>query len=759
MPSMTRRILVTAAAVLSLLSVDVAARAAGYTVTVTNGTTASPWIKFDAAGNALDAHDGEIVQFPNDHRTYYLYGTSYGCGYIRFKSTGTPFCGFVVYSSPDLKHWRYRGQLFDPHGTSPTDWQKICNSLTSSCYRPHVLYNAATHKYVLWVNTYDKDAGGVEHGYHVLTSSNPISGFTEAQDATGAAALPTLAFPTGGDFDLFQDNDAAHTGYIVYTVLKDPLLNWRYGYELVVERLSPDYTTGTGAFTTLDTRQTESPSMFKRGSTYYVTMSDPNCAYCGVRDGAGSGTGAAYLTAPSPLGPWRGATATSVQLSPGRMYVSGLKELYQGTDQTTSQMLMNLRDYDLRIRATALPDTFANTTVHYAEIGWMFRAQDPNNGYYWLLSNRPYKSAPSRLTKYVVVNGAFVKKWIVPVKVRLSTTTHTFIRTSMVGRTIKTWVKNTLVDTTKNARWTHGFAGIRELSNQSAIFDMFAISRPMSQGYLYYGGDNFQSKTFMYWPVFSRFRRPGVRFSSDSCGGQPSDVADLLGPTSGNDVYLFQSDRWDNQDQNEAQALQYWQALKFGRDGSVLPLTCAATSTMTVGDAPASGALATVAGTDTFNVVQDISATLRRAQVFTVPADMPLWHVFVTVFQSDDANRATPDQPLQVSLYDADADSSLLTPLWTGSVDPASVSFAPQQLALATGGYPLIAHHHYALALSTTSTQGFYGTARSDGTYDVDPTGYSAVQRLDPASGAWAPAMTPESATRTLDLRYSLSAS
>src|SRR5438874_9193401 len=73
MPSVTRRILLVAAVVLSLLGVDVAAWASG-TVTVINGTASSPWIKFDTDGNGLDAHDGEIKEYGG---TYYLYGTSY----------------------------------------------------------------------------------------------------------------------------------------------------------------------------------------------------------------------------------------------------------------------------------------------------------------------------------------------------------------------------------------------------------------------------------------------------------------------------------------------------------------------------------------------------------------------------------------------------------------------------------------------------------------------------------------------------------
>src|SRR5947209_18826897 len=96
------------------------AAAAGTSVTVTDGG-APGWIRFDDQGNGVDAHDGEIKQFGSK---YYLYGTSYGCGYVRFDGFGsdtrpvTPFCGFVVYESTDLRHWKYDGPLFDPSSTA-----------------------------------------------------------------------------------------------------------------------------------------------------------------------------------------------------------------------------------------------------------------------------------------------------------------------------------------------------------------------------------------------------------------------------------------------------------------------------------------------------------------------------------------------------------------------------------------------------------------------------------------------------------------
>src|SRR4051812_32657227 len=266
---------VVAAAVLGLVPT---AAAAGTTVTVTDGG-APGWIRFDDQGNGVDAHDGEIKQFGSK---YYLYGTSYGCGYIRMHGYGTdtrpvtPFCGDAVYQSTDLRHWTYVRQAFDPATTTPTNWQNICNSATLSCYRPHVLYDANAHMYRLWVNTYEKAADGIQHGFHVLSSPSPTGPFVEAANSSGRPVLPKLAYTNGGDFDLYQDGSG---GYIVYAVTDGDPFGRNYNYKLVIERLSGNYTTGTGTFTTLDTRKTEAPSMFRRGADYYVTMSDPACGY------------------------------------------------------------------------------------------------------------------------------------------------------------------------------------------------------------------------------------------------------------------------------------------------------------------------------------------------------------------------------------------------------------------------------------------------------------------------------------------------
>jgi len=56
--------------------------------------------RFSTVGEAIDAHDGEIAFFEG---VYYLYGTSYGCGF-QWGKKEAPFCGFKTYTSTDMVH-------------------------------------------------------------------------------------------------------------------------------------------------------------------------------------------------------------------------------------------------------------------------------------------------------------------------------------------------------------------------------------------------------------------------------------------------------------------------------------------------------------------------------------------------------------------------------------------------------------------------------------------------------------------------------
>ena len=119
-----------------------------HTILVNHNREGNQLTRFDSAGAALDAHDGEIALF---NGIYYLYGTSYDCGY-EWGNKSSSFCGFKAYSSNDLVNWTDRGFLFD---AKTAIWQTRCNGGTYGCYRPHVIYNQANKMFVLWINVYD----------------------------------------------------------------------------------------------------------------------------------------------------------------------------------------------------------------------------------------------------------------------------------------------------------------------------------------------------------------------------------------------------------------------------------------------------------------------------------------------------------------------------------------------------------------------------------------------------------------------------
>ncbi|MFC4038101.1 family 43 glycosylhydrolase [Dactylosporangium siamense] len=268
-------VLVLSGAALALPSPALAA----HTTTIVNfDSNGNQVTRYDTAGNAVDAHDGDLALFGG---VYYLYGTSYDCGYA-LNTNGTPFCGFKVYSSPDLVHWTDRGPLFD---ASTALWQGRCAPPRFGCYRPHVVRNAATGQYVLWVNGYDNPSG-----YRVLTSTDPAGPFTEVAEPTLAVQGTGAGF-NNGDHDLFVDDDG--TGYIAYTDIRGAGAG---SHDQIIERLDATYTTGTGAYTRLGSTHTEAPSLFKRGGVYYYVYG-PTCAYC-------TGTQTWYKRATAPLGTW-----------------------------------------------------------------------------------------------------------------------------------------------------------------------------------------------------------------------------------------------------------------------------------------------------------------------------------------------------------------------------------------------------------------------------------------------------------------------
>ena len=129
----------------------------------------------DRNGDIVDAHDGSIARY---NETYYLYGTAYN------NQNGFSFSNrFVVYSSPDLVTWTFHGDI-----------TTVMDSTPGMYFRPHVVFNPGTKKYVLWYNWYARGTDWAGR-FGVATADQPWGPFTVQN--------PNVSFPQGtsvGDF-------------------------------------------------------------------------------------------------------------------------------------------------------------------------------------------------------------------------------------------------------------------------------------------------------------------------------------------------------------------------------------------------------------------------------------------------------------------------------------------------------------------------------------------------------------------------------
>ncbi|GAB2850528.1 family 43 glycosylhydrolase [Microbacterium insulae] len=628
-------------------------------------------LRFDLNGDALDAHDGQILRYGD---TYYLYGTTYGCGF-QWQAAGSQFCGVKVYSSPDLVSWTPHEDLFD---ASTETWQERCGEGTYGCFRPHVAYNEANNQYVMWLNVYDNVSG-----YRVFVADSPIGPFTEIDE-------PELAFPKGndgglnyGDHQIFIDDD--NSAYLVAT-------DWLSGGDLVVERLNDDYTSGSGDWSRVGLRATEAPTIFERDGTYYLTYSDPNRGYMT--------TGTGFVTADNPLGPWTGtsASADSWEIRDGALQITGGSVGYSRDGEDWG---------DVIVKANVTTRKAAN--ADYSQFGIAF-----GGGYQWLVGNYGHAQAPGgNLTKIRPDGG--IQIVATPQLIAVGETLDIEIRA--IGDTITTSLNGEVFDTTPRTTAFSGRVGFRHDQSAGESVTVNHIEVTDASGAVLLEDDFSQG--------LGNWDRPpaiikGTNITTTSCGGQPTDVLPI--ETSTGTVYLYQSDVWSDQQKsgraqgNQAVAKHYWQPLEFDESGAIKPITCGARYDVTIPVGPAAelperGSVSS--GDEGFLTYWDVSGGLQRAQTFTAEEAGSLSAVRFTAFQRD---RPAPTGPLQLALHRVNADGTPGETIQQLTVPQSEVSYAARWVELQLEA-PLAvsAGDQFAIVMSTPSSIA-YGFAYSDTT-------------------------------------------
>jgi hypothetical protein len=220
-------------------------------------------VRTDLQGNPIDCHDGCLRYF---NGRFYHYGTRYG------NTDGFGFTNrYVVYSSPELVNWTNHGELLD--GTQAP----------GVYYRPYVVFNPSTKKYVLWFNWYPE----LWKGRFATAESDSQQGpFKVVHDKVD------LCRATPGDHNVFVDEDA--TAYLIYTDITGDTDR----HAMSVERLSDDYLTSRKEGSATLDNLVEAPAMFKRNGMYYAVFGK-TCCFCP------EGSDARVFIADKPLGPWR----------------------------------------------------------------------------------------------------------------------------------------------------------------------------------------------------------------------------------------------------------------------------------------------------------------------------------------------------------------------------------------------------------------------------------------------------------------------
>jgi hypothetical protein len=249
------------------------------------------------------AHNGSFYFFFNNWGTFPgvdCCGTGDGCWLCCFRDcTFSDNHTVVAYRSDDLKS--FTPLQYKPLGVvfTPLHFPSLQNV---AMFRPHVLFNAATGKFVMWYKATD-----LRHRQHWcgVATADAVGG----PFVVGVETVPGIS--CGGDHFLFEDHGGDGHAYIVK--------------EGTVQRLNASYTgvePGTVANKLPVPDSWEAPVMFAgppdkaTGNRTYVVVGGHNCCAC-------KGGSNAYVMSAvgSPLSTWQyvgdvGANSTQCALQP-----------------------------------------------------------------------------------------------------------------------------------------------------------------------------------------------------------------------------------------------------------------------------------------------------------------------------------------------------------------------------------------------------------------------------------------------------------
>lgn len=229
--------------------------ASAATVTVQNG------IQFkDTNGNVIHAHGGGVIKVGS---YYYWFGEN--------RNADGTFKAVSCYRSSDLKTWEFRSDILTKNSATELN--------VSNIERPKVIYNSSTGKFVLWMHW----ENGVDYGQArtAVASSSTVDG-----SYTYHGSFRPLGYDSR-DMTVYNDNG---TAYLISATSVNADMN--------IYKLTPDFLGVDSLVKTLWAGQyREAPTMFKRGSVYFLVTSgatgwDPNQGK--------------YATASSITGTWSG---------------------------------------------------------------------------------------------------------------------------------------------------------------------------------------------------------------------------------------------------------------------------------------------------------------------------------------------------------------------------------------------------------------------------------------------------------------------